>query len=66
MPGGVRARARKVPPNLVLIETELGQKCVIPQSRLCEFLERYNIVLEGFEHACRRKMENESKAQHQA
>ena len=50
---GVKAKASRVGPNLVLIETELGQKCVIPEHSLCDFLLRYDIeVTEGVKVKC--------------
>ncbi len=50
---GVKAKASRVGPNLILIETELGQKCVVPEHSLCELLTRYNIeIIEGTKVKC--------------
>ncbi|GAB6148512.1 hypothetical protein [Stetteria hydrogenophila] len=49
--GTVRARVT-VRGSLAVIETEYGQKAVIPADTLCAFLARYKIKAEGLDFAC--------------
>ncbi|BAN90484.1 hypothetical protein [Aeropyrum camini] len=45
----MKARLRRLTGNLVLVETELGQKCVVPESELCSLAERFGLDIEGVE-----------------
>ena len=45
--GRVKAKIKRVSDNLVLLETEYGQKCIIPDYTLCDFINRYNIEIDG-------------------
>lgn len=44
----LKARVKIIGGNLALVETELGQKCVVPLSTVCELADRFNLELEGF------------------
>ncbi len=41
--------------ELVVVETELGQKAIIPKDKLCEFTQRFNLKLENYQIECRIK-----------
>ncbi|GBF08547.1 hypothetical protein [Aeropyrum pernix] len=45
----MKASVRRLTGNLVLVETELGQKCVVPESELCSLAERFGLEIEGLD-----------------
>ncbi len=54
---GVKAKATRVGPNLILVETEYGQKCVVPEQSLCELVARYGLeIVEGETIKCNTKI----------
>ncbi|MCE4604003.1 MAG: hypothetical protein F7B20_03440 [Aeropyrum sp.] len=45
----MKARVKILDNQLVLVETELGQKCVVPKSELCRLAERFGLEIEGYD-----------------
>lgn len=50
----IKAKARRYG-NLAFLETELGQKAIVPWDKLCEVARKLNLIIEvdGMELKCR-------------
>ncbi len=46
--------------DLVIVETELGQKAVVPRDKLCELATRFNIEYENIKLECEKAVAGET------